>query len=71
MSQSKTRKANKVESFNPTPQNKIIIDAIVEKMPKAHFYNLLIEKYGELEAQKILSFEQFDKMLKELELLKV
>lgn len=54
MSEIKIRKVNNVESFNPTEKSKKIIeDAIKTGLPKAHFYNLLIEKYGAFEVSEI------------------
>ena len=41
-----SRKVNKNETFAPTEKSKAIIAAAMTEMPKAKFYNLLIERFG-------------------------
>jgi len=71
MSEAKFRQVNKVESFIPSEESKIIIKYLMAVMTKSGVYNSIIETYGKQFAAEKLSNEDFLKMLKELELLKV
>ncbi len=60
------RKVNKTETFKPSDKAKIIIEALMEKIPKSSIYNESVETGGMQLAADNLTSEQFKAMKEKL-----
>jgi hypothetical protein len=64
------RKVNRIETFKPSNQSILIIEALQVKIKKSDIYNHCIERYGLTLAFDMLSEYDYKKIVSDLEAVK-